>query len=104
MNITFVTLRRRTPKVLKEVANAPPSAWRKIELKNVKRKYRTPKVIDRQTDIDGYVGSVRQIFVKDLGHELPTVIITNDKKISCSDLILLCHLFCLIHNTYKSKV
>ena len=46
MNITFVTLRRRTPNVLKDVANAPRSAWRKIELKNVERKYypspRTP--------------------------------------------------------------
>ncbi len=87
MNITFLTLRRRTPNVLKELASASPSAWRKIELKNTKRKYRTPKVIDRETEIRGYFGRIRQIFVKDLGHELPTIIITNDKKSSCTDLI-----------------
>jgi len=87
MKIDFITLRRRTPNVLRELTGAPLSAWRKIELKNVARKYRTPKVIDRETKLKDYDGSIRQIFVKDLGHELPTIILTNDKKTSCSDLI-----------------
>ena len=104
MNITFVTLRRRTPNVLKEVSSAPLSAWRKIELKNVERKYRTPKVIDRQTNIKGYVGNLRQIFVKDLGHDLPTIIITNDKKTSCSDLITRYALRMLIENAIANAV
>ena len=104
MNITFVTLRRRTPNVLKEVAIASPSAWRKIELKNVERKYRTPKVIDHETEIRDYVGSVRQLFVKDLGHELPTIIITNDKKTSCSDLISRYALRMLIENSIANGV
>jgi hypothetical protein len=104
MNITFVTLRRRTPNVLKEVASAPPSAWRKIELKNVERKYKTPKVIDRETEIRDYVGTIRQVFVKDLGHELPTIIITNDKKTSCSDLISRYALRMLIENSIASAV
>ncbi|RLC29681.1 hypothetical protein DRH13_05350 [Candidatus Woesebacteria bacterium] len=104
MNITFLTLRRRTPNVLKEISNASLSAWRKIELKNVERKYRTPKVIDRQTSIKGYNGSVRQIFVKDLGHDLPTIIITNDKKTSCSDLITRYALRMLIENAIANAV
>ena len=104
MKITFVTLRRRTPNVLKELANISPSGWRKIELKNVERKYKTPKVIDRETEIRGYVGSIRQIFVKDLGHELPTIIITNDKKTSCADLISRYALRMLIENSIASAV
>ena len=104
MKITFVTLRRRSPNVLKEVSNVPLSAWRKIELKNVERKYRTPKVIDRQTNITGYIGSLRQIFVKDLGHDLPTIIITNDKKTSCSDLITRYALRMLIENAIANSV
>ena len=104
MKITFVTLRRRTPNVLKEVSNAPLSAWRRIELKNVERKYRTPKVIDRETNITGYMGSLRQIFVKDLGHDLPTIIITNDKKTSCSDLITRYALRMLIENAIANSV
>jgi len=104
MNITFVTLRRRTPNVLKEIASASPSTWRKIELNNVERKYRTPKVIDRETQLKGYDGSIRQIFVKDLGHELPTIIITNDKKTSCSELILRYALRMLIENSIANGV
>lgn len=104
MNITFVTLRRRTPNVMKEIASVPPSGWRKIELNNVERKYRTPKVIDRETEIRDYGGSIRQVFVKDLGHELPTIIITNDKKTSCSDLISRYALRMLIENSIASAV
>jgi hypothetical protein len=104
MNITFVTLRRRTPNVLKEFASISPSGWRKIELKNVERKYRTPKVVDRETEIRDYVGSIRQIFVKDLGHELPTIIITNDKKTSCSDLISRYALRMLIENSIANAM
>jgi transposase len=102
MKITFVTLRRRTPNVLKELASISPSGWRKIELKNVERKYRTPKVFDRETEIRDYVGSIRQIF--DLGHELPTIIITNDKKTSCSDLISRYALRMLIENSIANTV
>jgi len=104
MDITFLTLRRRTPNVLKEIANASPSAWRKIELKNVKRKYRTPKVIDRETEIRDYSGRIRQIFVKDLGHELPTILMTNDKKTSCSDLISRYAMRMLIENSIANGV
>jgi hypothetical protein len=104
MDITFLTLRRRTPNVLKEIANASPSAWRKIELKNMKRKYRTPKVIDRETEIRDYSGRIRQIFVKDLGHELPTILITNDKKTSCADLISRYAMRMLIENSIANGV
>lgn len=104
MNITFVTLRRRTPNVVREIADAAPSAWRKIELKNVERKYRTPKVIDRETQIKDYPGTIRQIFVKDLGHERPTVIITNDKKTSCPELISRYALRMLIENAIAAAV
>ncbi len=104
MNIIFVTLRRRTPNVLKEIASVSPSGWRKIELKNVERKYKTPKVIDRETEIRDYVGTIRQVFVKDLGHELPTIIITNDKKTSCPDLISRYALRMLIENSIANAV
>ena len=86
-NITFVTLRRRTPQLLQEIANVPLSAWRRIKLSNVARKYKTPKVIDKEIQLRDYNGVVRQLFVKELGHDLPTIIITNDKKTSSSELI-----------------
>ena len=104
MGITFITLRRRTSNVLKDVADSPPSAWRKIVLKNVERKYRTPKVIDQETTIRDYAGTIRQIFVKDLGHDLPTILLTNDKRTSCSNLISRYALRMLIENSIANGV
>lgn len=104
MGITFITLKRRTPKLLKEVANTPYSAWRKIELHNVARKFRNPKVIDKEIQLSDYKGKIRQILVKDLGHDLPTILITNDKKTSCSDLISRYALRMLIENSISTGV
>ena len=104
MGITFITLRRRTPKVLQEVANTSLSAWRKIELRNVARKFRTPKVIDQEITLGSYAGKIRQMFIKDLGHDLPTILITNDKKVSCSDLISRYALRMLIENSISTGV
>lgn len=47
MGITFMTLQRRSPAVLREVVNAPRSAWRTVHLKVPHRIYQNPKVIDR---------------------------------------------------------
>jgi hypothetical protein len=104
LKITFVTLRRRTPKLLREVSHAPASAWRKIQLEKVERKYRTPKVLDREVQLNDYAGTLRQIFIKDLGHDLPTILITNDKKTSCAQLISRYALRMLIENSIAGGV
>src|SRR5271166_2285173 len=46
MGIEFITLRRRSQKLLDEVARTPASAWRRIELESVSRAYKTPRVLD----------------------------------------------------------
>ena len=102
MGITFITLRRRTSKLLQEVASTPYSAWRKIELHNVARKFRTPKVIDKQIHLGSYKGKVRQVLVKDLGHDLPTILLTNNNRISCADLISRYALRMLIENSIST--
>lgn len=104
MGITFITLRRRTPKLLREIANIPLPAWRKIELRNVARKFKTPKVVDKEIVLGGYSGKIRQVFAKDLGHDLPTILITNDKKVSCSELISRYALRMLIENSISTGV
>lgn len=87
--ITFITLRRRTPKLLQEMALHPRSAWRTVELDVPQRLYRTPKVIDQQVHLREYgQAPLRQLFIKDLGHEQPTVLLTNDFRATPSALIL----------------
>src|SRR5436305_7930453 len=85
--IHFITLRRRTPKLLAEVARTQMSAWRRIELENVSRAYRTPRILDRRITLRDYDGPLRQLTITDLGHEEPTVLLTNQLTRSPSPLI-----------------
>jgi len=87
MGITFMTLRRRSPKLLREIANAPRSAWRTVRLDVPHRIYQTPKVIDRTVSLRDYSGKVRQLFITDLGHEEATILLTNDLKSSAKKRI-----------------
>jgi hypothetical protein len=87
LDIHFITLRRRSPKLLREIAAVPASAWRQIELKNVTRLYRTPRILDRQLTLPGYDGALRQLTITNLGHEEPTLLLTNHLTQSPARLI-----------------
>ena len=102
MPITFVTLRARSPKLLKEAAAIPPSAWREVELAVPTRKYRFPKVYEQTVTIEGR--NFRQMFIKDLGHEEPTVLLTNDRKTSPAKIITRYAQRMLIENALSDAV
>lgn len=87
LKIPFITLRRRSKEMLEEARNAAPGAWKRIELENVGRAYRTPKIIDQRVDLGDYDGKIRQIIVDDLGHEDPTFLVTNQMKRSPTQLV-----------------
>jgi hypothetical protein len=87
MGIDFITLRRRSAKILREIAQEPTSAWRRIELEGVARAYRTPRILDRKINLAGYKGPIRQLTITDLGHEDPTLLLTNQLQRSPSKLI-----------------
>lgn len=77
LGIQFLTLRRRTPKMLQRLEGLPASAWRRITLRSLSREYRTPRVLDESVELSGYRGRIRQLSVTDLGHEEPTIVLTN---------------------------
>jgi hypothetical protein len=87
LGIAFITLRRRTKKILDEIRNEPVSAWRRVELHSVSRAYRTPKILDRKVTLVGYNGPIRQLTIADLGHEEPTLLLTNQLSSSPAKLI-----------------
>jgi hypothetical protein len=76
--IIFITLRRRSAKLLKEIANLPASAWRTVTLDVPHRKYRTPRVYEQKARPGKR--TFRQFFIKDLGHDEPTILLTNDRR------------------------
>jgi hypothetical protein len=87
MGIQFITLRRRSKKLLEEIARTAMSAWRRIELESTSRAYKTPRVLDRRITLRDYEGPLRQLTVTDLGHEEPTLLLTNQLTRSASQLI-----------------
>jgi hypothetical protein len=85
--IHFITLRRRTRPMLAAIWSRPASAWQRITLPALTRKYRTPKVLDERIVLKSYQGELRQVTVIELGHEDPTLILTNNFKIHCPALV-----------------
>ncbi len=85
--IGFITLRRRSRKMLQEIAAEPISAWRRIELKGVSRVYKHPRILDRKITLKDYHGPIRQLTITDLGHEEPTLLLTNQLRRSAAKLV-----------------
>jgi len=84
-HITFMTLRRRSPGLLAEIAALPPSAWRRITLDVPHRKYRTPRVFEQKATPAHH--TFRQLFITDLGHDEPTILLTNDANATARQLV-----------------
>src|SRR5271166_4396536 len=83
--IIFLTLRRRSPSLLTEVDHLPPSAWRTVTLDLPHRKYRNPRVYEQKAC--PRQRSYRQFFITDLGHDEPTILLTNDTSSTAKTLI-----------------
>jgi hypothetical protein len=82
-----MTLRRRSKKMPGEIWSRPASAWQRITFPTLTRAFRTPKVLDERLCLKGYTGELRQVTVTDLGHEDPTIVLTNNFAIKCPALV-----------------
>lgn len=64
--------------MLADIYSRPAPAWRRITLDSLARTFRTPRVLDELVALKSYEGLLRQLTVIDLGHEEPTVLLTNN--------------------------
>lgn len=104
MGINFITLRRRSQKMLEGIYQKPRSAWRRIQLEGLSRIYRTPRILDQKITLKDYKGPLRQISVMDLGHEKPTLLLTNQLRRSVPKLITRYAQRMLIENNIQDGV
>lgn len=102
MRIAFITLRRRSPNLLKEIVLLPRSAWRTVELDVPTRKYRTPRYYEQTVTLAGR--RFRQMYIQDLGHEEPTILLTNERRTSPKALITRYAQRMLIENALSDAV
>jgi len=87
MNIHFITLRTRSAGMVEAIRQTPASKWKQIHLAGVSREYSTPRILDNRVHLKGYEKPIRQLSILDLGHEKPTILLTNYMKMSPSKLI-----------------
>ncbi|HEV8424788.1 MAG TPA: hypothetical protein VGS14_06330 [Actinomycetes bacterium] len=84
--IDFITLRMRSPALVRHIEALPASAWRTVRLDR-DGAYRRPKVVDEQTTLSAHPATIRQLTIRGLGREAPTVIITNNQTRTAKQVI-----------------
>lgn len=105
MGITFITLRRRFSGLKSYIQNTPASAWRQVELDAPHRKFRHPKILDDMIRLNkDYAETIRQICARDLGHDEPTIVLTNDTHSSAASILQRYALRMLIENSLEDQV
>ncbi len=87
LGIDFLTLRRRSRNMVEALNKVPTDQWQRIRLTNVGRRFRNPRVLDKKVRVRGYKSELRQIAILDLGHDKPTLLITNQMKEHAGQLI-----------------
>ena len=102
LGITFITLRRRSPKLLAQIEGLAPSAWRRVRLDVPARKHNSPRVFEQPVQLAG--ASLRQLFILDLGHEEPTILLSNDRHTTQAKLITRYAQRMLIENALSDAV
>jgi hypothetical protein len=75
--IRWLTLRERGPKLMADLASRPDSEWKTVRIQRTGR-YRSPQIHDQLVQIKGISDKVRQLGVRNIGREQPTLLITND--------------------------
>jgi hypothetical protein len=75
--VRFVTIRRRGPALLKRIRQRPESDWTSAVIDIPKRRQKHIWYLDDEVSLSGYEGPVRQLAVRGLGREQPTLFLTN---------------------------
>jgi transposase len=84
--VKFLTLRMRSPALVKQIDALTSSDFTTITL-NRPGRYNRPRVHESRVRLSNYPGTVRQLIITGLGRDAATVIITNDDELSVKALI-----------------
>jgi transposase len=83
--IAWLTLRQRGKNELTRLAALPGSAWKSATIARTGR-YRRPRLHEDMIKLTGVSAKVRQIAVKNIGRDEPTLLITHDLATPARDL------------------
>ena len=85
--VRFLTLRCRFRQLIERTDAQPAEAWKAVTLDDIGQDCRIPRVLESIVQLRHCPHPIRQLAIKGLGHEKPTLLITNDKKTDTAVLI-----------------
>lgn len=85
--IWFATIRRRGSAVLRRLASLADSAWQPAVIDIPKRRHQHIEYVDERVRLENYTGEARQVAVRGLGRESPTLFLSNHLDISPRELV-----------------
>jgi hypothetical protein len=85
-DIRFITLRMRSAALMRHIDAIDPKTWKTVTLDRDGH-YRKPQIVDEEVTLSAYPGPIRQLLVRGLGRDTPTVIITNDRRSTPKQII-----------------
>lgn len=83
-----MTIRRRGVGLLRRLAALPESAWQKAVLDIPKRRHQQIRYVDQRVTLPEYSGEARQVAVKGLGREQPTLFLSNNFATTPRQLVM----------------
>jgi hypothetical protein len=85
--IKFITLRRRSKKLLAALHKIPDEEWSSVKVEGPSRRHMRLKIHESEILLDKTTRYFRQIAVSGNGHEKEAFILTNDRKRTASQII-----------------
>jgi hypothetical protein len=85
--VWFVTIRRRGVRLLQRLASLPTASWQKAVIDIPKRRHQKIQYVDERIKMADYDGEARQVAVRGLGRENPTLFLTNNFDVPARQLI-----------------
>jgi hypothetical protein len=86
--IWFVTIRRRGSAILRRLEGLSASSWRRAVIDTPKRCHQRIQYVDERIEVAGYKGPIRQLAVRGLGREQPTLFLSNNFDETARELIV----------------
>jgi hypothetical protein len=87
-HINFVTIRRRGRGVLRRLAALPAASWGSAVVDIPKRRHQRVTYVDETITLAGYEGPIRQIAVRGLGREYPTLFLSDNFTETARQIII----------------
>ena len=87
-HVTFITLRARHPAITAQLAALPAASWKPMTVARAGSRTRKVRVHDNPAaTLSAYPRPIRQLAVAGLGHDQPTLLITNGDALTARQVI-----------------